>query len=80
MLTMHIESHDLVQQSNDVHGDHVILHKSHDVHGDHVILHKSHDIPDGHNDEEQNPKGYISNVAPHIIESTAGNMVWIDDN
>ena len=50
------------------------------MHGDHVILHKSHDIPDGHNDEEQNPKGYISNVAPHIIESTAGNMVWIDDN
>ena len=45
-----------------------------------MILHKSHDIPDGHNDEEQNPKGYISNVAPHIIESTAGNMVWIDDN
>ena len=36
-----------------------------------MILHKSHDIPDGHNDEEQNPKGYISNVAPHIIESTA---------
>ena len=58
----------------------MIIHKSYDVHGDHVILHKSHDIPDGHNDEEQNPKGYISNIAPHIVESTAGNMVWIDDN
>ena len=45
-----------------------------------MILHKSHDIPDGHNDEEENPKCYIPNIAPNIIESTAGNMVWSDDN
>ena len=45
-----------------------------------MILHKSQDIPNGHNDEEENPEGHISKVAPNIIESTAGNMEWNDDN
>ena len=40
------------------------------------VTQQSHDIPDGHNEEEQNPKCYISKVAPNIIESTAGNMKW----